>query len=86
MRKLDAAALTLTIVGGLNWGLVSVARFDLVAWICGGLSFGETNWASRVIYGVVGLSAVYLITRMKALLADDQTQGTIVRPIRDRAA
>jgi uncharacterized membrane protein YuzA (DUF378 family) len=86
MRKLDAAALTLTIVGGLNWGLVAVARFDLVAWICGGLSFGETNWVSRVIYGVVGLSAVYLITRMKALLANDRAQDGSVRSIREWAA
>jgi uncharacterized membrane protein YuzA (DUF378 family) len=33
--------------------------FPLVAWICGGLEFGETNAASRVVYGLVGLAAVY---------------------------
>lgn len=59
MRKLDALAATLVIVGGLNWGLVSVAKFDLVAWIFGGMNFGETNAASRVVYGLVGLAAVY---------------------------
>jgi uncharacterized protein len=58
-RKLDALAATLVLVGGLNWGLVAVAEFDLVARICGGLEFGETNAASRVVYGLVGLAAVY---------------------------
>ena len=59
MRKLDLLAATLVLVGGLNWGLVAIARFDLVAWILGGMDFGETNAASRVVYGLVGLAAVY---------------------------
>jgi uncharacterized membrane protein YuzA (DUF378 family) len=59
MKKLDTLAGILVLVGGLNWGLVAVAKFDLVAWICGGMDFGETNAASRVIYGLVGLAAVY---------------------------
>jgi len=58
MKKLDLLAATLLIVGGLNWGLVAVAEFDLVAWVFG-LDFGETNAASRTIYGLVGLSALY---------------------------
>ena len=58
MKKLDLLAATLLIVGGLNWGLVGVAEFDLVAWIFG-LEFGETNAASRVVYGLVGVSAIY---------------------------
>jgi uncharacterized protein len=60
MKKLDWLAATLLIVGGLNWGLVAVAKFDLVAWIFG-LEFGETNAASRIVYGLVGLSALYAI-------------------------
>ena len=68
MRKLDTLALILTIVGGLNWGLVGLFRFDLVAAIFGGMEFGETNLASRIIYTVVGLSAVYLLGRIRALL------------------
>jgi len=56
--KHDLLPLTLVLVGGLNWGLVAVAKFDLVAWIFG-LDFGETNAASRIVYGLVGLSAVY---------------------------
>jgi uncharacterized protein len=61
MKKLDVLAGVLVIVGALNWGLVAVAEFDLVAWIFGGMEFGETNPASRVIYGLVGLAAVYCI-------------------------
>jgi uncharacterized protein len=59
MRKLDLLAAALVLVGGLNWGLVAVADFDLVARIFGGMDFGETNAASRVVYGLVGLAAVY---------------------------
>lgn len=59
MKKLDLLAATLVLVGGLNWGLVAAAEFDLVAWIFGGMDFGETNAASRVVYGLVGLAAVY---------------------------
>jgi uncharacterized membrane protein YuzA (DUF378 family) len=58
MKKLDWLAVTLVLVGGLNWGLVGVAKFDLVAWIFG-MEFGETNAATRVVYGLVGLAAVY---------------------------
>ena len=68
MRKLDTLALILTIVGGLNWGLVGLFRFDLVATIFGGMEFGETNPASRVIYTAVGASAVYLLGRIRALV------------------
>jgi uncharacterized membrane protein YuzA (DUF378 family) len=60
MKKLDLLAATLLIVGGLNWGLVAVAKFDLVAWVFG-LEFGQTNAASRIVYALVGLSAVYAI-------------------------
>jgi uncharacterized membrane protein YuzA (DUF378 family) len=69
MKKLDILAATLVLVGGLNWGLVALAKFDLVAWIFG-MSFGETNAASRVVYGLVGLAAVYgigaLLSRRRA--------------------
>jgi uncharacterized membrane protein YuzA (DUF378 family) len=58
MKKLDLLAATLVIVGGLNWGLVAVAEFDLVAWVFGE-TFGATNLASRIVYGLVGLAAVY---------------------------
>ena len=47
MKKLDVLAAALLIVGGLNWGLVALAEFDLVATLVG-LDFGETNAASRL--------------------------------------
>ena len=59
MRKLDILAGALVLVGALNWGLVGIAKFDLVAFIFGGMDFGETNAASRVVYGLVGLAAVH---------------------------
>ena len=60
MKKLDMLAGALVIIGALNWGLVALAEFDLVAWIFGE-DFGATNAASRIVYGIVGLSAVYCI-------------------------
>jgi uncharacterized protein len=65
MKKLDALAATLLIVGGLNWGLVAIAEFDLVAWIFG-KDFGSTNAGSRIVYGLVGLAAVYGIAALLA--------------------
>jgi len=59
MKKVDWLAATLVLIGGLNWGLVGLAKFDLVAWIFGGMDFGETNAASRIVYGLVGVAAVY---------------------------
>jgi uncharacterized membrane protein YuzA (DUF378 family) len=50
VRKLDLVAAVLVLVGALNWGLVALAEFDLVAALVG-LEFGETNAASRVVYG-----------------------------------
>ena len=67
MKKLDLLAGALLIVGGLNWGLVAIAEFDLVAALFG-LDFGETNAATRVVYGLVGLAAIYGATRLPALL------------------
>jgi len=66
MKKLDIVAAALLVIGGLNWGLVAVAQFDLVAWIVG-LDFGQTNVASRVIYGLVGLAAIYQIAQQRAI-------------------
>jgi len=58
MRKLDAVAMTLVIVGALNWGLVAIAEFDLVAWLFGN-DFGETSAITRIVYGLVGIAGVY---------------------------
>jgi len=63
MKKLDLIAGALLVVGGLNWGLVALAEFDLVAWIFGE-EFGTTNAASRIVYGLVGVAAVYGIASL----------------------
>ena len=67
MKKLDIVALVLVIVGAVNWGLAALAEFDLVAKIAG-LSFGQTNVLSRIVYGLVGLSGLWLATRFAALV------------------
>jgi uncharacterized membrane protein YuzA (DUF378 family) len=58
MKLFDVVAAVLVIVGALNWGLVSVARFDLVAALFG-LSFGEVSALTAVIYGLVGAAGLY---------------------------
>ncbi len=55
---MDKLALTLAIIGGLNWGCIGVFQFDIVAWICG----GQTSIISRVIYTLVGLAAIWCIS------------------------
>ncbi len=57
MKLINYIALTIAIVGALNWGLVGVLSFDLVAFI-----FGEMSWLSRIVYTLVGLSGIYLVT------------------------
>jgi uncharacterized protein len=77
MRKLDLLAAVLLIVGGLNWGLVAVAKFDLVAWIFG-LDFGQTNVASRIVYGLVGFAAVYAIASLAGTGRRSSVRATAV--------
>lgn len=59
MRLLNPLALLLVIVGALNWGLVGLFEFDLVAEITGD-TFGATNAVSRIVYVLVGVAGVYL--------------------------
>jgi uncharacterized membrane protein YuzA (DUF378 family) len=66
MKKLDILAAVLVAIGGINWGLVAVAKFDLVAAVVG-LDFGQTNAVSRVVYGLVGLSALYQVAQQQAI-------------------
>jgi uncharacterized protein len=66
VKKLDILAAVLVIVGGINWGLVALAEFDLVAALVG-LDFGETNAVSRIVYGLVGLAAAYQIAQQAAI-------------------
>lgn len=61
LRAIDYISMVLMIIGGINWGLVGLADFDLVAAL-----FGEMSGLSRVIYVLVGLAAlygIYMVTR-----------------------
>ena len=59
MKQIDTIATLLLIIGGLNWGLVGLANFDLVAAITGAGNFGNKNVLGAIIYTLVGLAAVY---------------------------
>ncbi|MCK9578911.1 MAG: DUF378 domain-containing protein [Methanoregula sp.] len=59
MSKINAwdwIAIVLVIIGGLNWGLVGLFNFDLVAAI-----FGQMSFLSKLVYDLVGLAALYMI-------------------------
>ncbi len=61
MKTLDVITGVLLVVGGLNWGLVGIAHFDLVAAL-----FGDMSALSRIVYTLVGISAVYQAIRWLA--------------------
>ncbi len=62
MKKFDVIAAVLLVVGGLNWGLVGTANFDLVAAI-----FGAGSILSKIVYSLVGVAAVYQAASVKAI-------------------
>jgi len=72
MRYLNALALLLVIIGGVNWLLVGVAKVDLVAAITG-QSFGSTNLISSAVYVLVGLSAVALLPTLARWVATNRS-------------
>lgn len=57
MKALDYTALTLVIIGAVNWGLIGFLQFDLVAFLFG----GQASLISRIIYALVGLAGLYTI-------------------------
>jgi uncharacterized membrane protein YuzA (DUF378 family) len=67
MRQLDMIAEILLIIGGLNWGLVALADFDLVAAITGAGDFGNKNAFGIIIYTLVALAALYYALGWKAI-------------------
>lgn len=58
MRPLDWTALTLIIIGAINWGLIGLFRFDLIATLFGGMD----SVLSRIIYSLIGLAGLYCLT------------------------
>ena len=73
---IDIVALVLVIVGAINWGLVAIAEFDLVAEIFGE-EFGTTNAVTRIVYGLVGLAGLYLLARLLQVLTEDRDRSTV---------
>ncbi len=76
MKTLNLLTLILLIVGGLNWGLVGLANFDLVAAI-----FGDGSALSRTVYVLVGLSALYQILPLIKAFQTDEPQAEAVRRV-----
>lgn len=56
-RGFDYTLLILVLIGAINWGLIGFFGFDLVSFL-----FGNMSWLSRIVYGLVGLSGLYLFT------------------------
>ncbi|HTX53154.1 MAG TPA: DUF378 domain-containing protein [Candidatus Baltobacteraceae bacterium] len=65
MKSMDVIAAVLLVVGGLNWGLVGLLQFDLVAWITGAGGFGAQNALGTLVYVLVGLAALYQATTLR---------------------
>ena len=57
MKAIDYSALAIAIIGAVNWGLIGIFRFDLVATL-----FGNMSWFSRIVYILVCLSGLYLLS------------------------
>jgi uncharacterized membrane protein YuzA (DUF378 family) len=68
MMIMNKIALILTIIGGINWGLVGLFSFDLVAWIAG----GSTMLLARIIYIVIALASIWCIS---LLFMDNEEVG-----------
>lgn len=64
-RPLDAVALTIIIIGCINWGLIGFFDWNLVDAI-----FGQMSWVSRVIYAIVGIAGLYAFTFFGRLASD----------------
>ena len=67
---MDTLALIVSIIGCVNWGLVGLLRFDLVAWLFG----GQGSLFSRLVYTVIALAGLWCISflfRRKAIIEGD---------------
>ena len=58
MKFVDYAALIIAIIGAVNWGLIGIFRFDLVAWLFG----GSDSIISRILYTVIGLAGIWCVS------------------------
>jgi|YNPNPStandDraft_1061719.scaffolds.fasta_scaffold00560_8 uncharacterized membrane protein YuzA (DUF378 family) len=67
MRGLTILALVLIVVGALNWGLIGIFGFNLVAWVFGGSTIGVA--VQRIVYTIVGLAGVYGLLMLSRLVS-----------------
>ncbi len=67
MKALDVLMTILLVVGGLNWGLVAFANFDLVAFLTQAGGFGSKNALGVVVYGLVGVAALYQLVQWRGI-------------------
>ena len=70
VRPLDWIALTLVIIGAINWGLIGFFQFDLIATLFGSTATAA-SWVSRVIYALVGISGLYALSFYARLDSSD---------------
>ena len=57
-RPLDLTALTLVVIGAINWGLIGFFKLDLIATLFGGME----SWLSRIVYVLIGLAGLYCLS------------------------
>lgn len=69
-KLLDSFALAITIIGAVNWGLIGIFRFDLVAFL-----FGDMSWLSRIVYILVGICGLYLLTFFMKIFDDTDSEA-----------
>ena len=67
MKSVNLITLVLVIVGGVNWGLVGLFNFDLVAMI-----LGAGTWPTRIVYMVVGVSALWQLVPLSQAITTDE--------------
>lgn len=77
MRYINVVALLLVIVGALNWLLVGLFKFDLVAALTGN-TFGQTNVLSSIIYVLVGISGIVLLPVLARWIMGDSNSAAVV--------
>lgn len=68
MKMTNILALTLVIIGALNWGLIGFFNFDLVTTLFGGSMY----WVARVIFALVGLSGLWCLTMYHAVGQEEE--------------
>lgn len=62
MEIIQIIAIALAVIGAINWGLVGLFKFDLVAFIAGGMRFGQVNPFSRLVYVLVAVAGIVATT------------------------